>query len=116
MKNYDLCMNTENYWSKVSGLIADYVFTWHQALCQQPTIILTSAGLCVFFPWCKKASMFQHKGGVVVHVKNGKYVSPKKNVNFKRQGWSFIVDSSLEDRCFQLVSKKKKSIKSEIIF
>lgn len=44
----------------------------------------------------------------MVHVKDGKYVSPKKNVNFKRQGWSFTVDSSLEYRCFQLVSEIKK--------
>lgn len=60
----------------------------------------------VFFPGRMKASMFQHNGGVAVHVKDGKYVSPKKNVNFKRQGWNFIVDSSPEDRCFQLFSKK----------
>lgn len=42
----------------------------------------------------------------MVHFKDGKYVSPKKYVNDQRQGWNVIVDSSLEDRCFQLFSKK----------
>lgn len=60
----------------------------------------------VFFPGHMKASVVWHNGGVVVHVKDGKYVSPKENVNFKRQGWNFVVDSSPEDRCFQLVCKK----------
>jgi len=60
-----------------------------------------------FFPGCMKASMFEHRGGEV-HVKDGKYVSPKKNVNLKRRGWNFIVDSSPKDRCFQLVSKNHK--------
>lgn len=34
-----------------------------------------------------------------------KYVSPKKYVNYQRQGWNVVVDSSLEDRCFQLLSE-----------
>lgn len=66
-----------------------------------------------FFPGCMKASMFQHNGRVVVHVKDGKYVSPKKYVDFKRQRWNFIVDSSPEDRCFQLFSKE--TLKKKVI-
>jgi len=50
-----------------------------------------------------KASMFQHNGGLVVHIKDGKYVSPKKNVNFKKIS---LLTASAEDRCFQRLAKK----------
>lgn len=49
----------------------------------------------------------------MVHIKDGKYVSPKKNVNFKKIS---LLTASAEDRCFQRLAKKaEKKQKCEII-
>lgn len=51
----------------------------HRAVRQQPTVILSSAGWWGFFPPGRmKASKFQHNGGVVVHVKDGKICLTKE--------------------------------------
>lgn len=95
---------------------------WRVCVCLHGTGLCVSSqlssppqlGLCVFsFPPGRlkaAAPMFQHNGGAVAHVKDGKYASLEKNVNSKRQGWNVFVDGRPGDRCFQLFHKRKSDI------
>lgn len=99
---YQLCMNTESYWSKVSQRIEDYMCLHGTGLCvssQLSSCPQLGRGVCcfVFFLLLSgrmKASPFQHNGGVVVHVKDGKICLTKEECKFSKK-------TRVECQCWQ---------------
>lgn len=81
MKKYELRKNAESHWSKVWRWSEDYVF-------KKPPGRASAANCHPFLSWVvgvffsspgrMKASKFQHNGGVVVHVKDGKICLTKE--------------------------------------